>query len=164
MLTLLLIASYVFLGLCVTCLVHSWVLFHLFIPKLWYLFLPFCPHPYPFFFQLHAFFHSTHCPLPWPCPIGCCPTTYCLYSALYSPIKEPLAYPLWQITSPFWVKVNLLCSHLTSLSKMVKVSINSICSHPLPCIRWFSPTLFPFGKDALPANICPKVVSARCQI
>ena len=110
------IASYVFLGLCVTCLVHSWVLFHLFILKLWYIFWPFCLYPYPFFFLLHAFFHSTHCPLPWPCPTGCCPTAYCLHSTLYTPIKEPFAYPLWQITSPFWVKVTLPYSHLTSLS------------------------------------------------
>ena len=110
------IASYVFLGLCVTRLVHSWVLFHLFLPKLWSQILPFCPHPYPFFFLLHAFFHLTQCPLPWQCLVGCWPTTYYLHSALYTPIKEPLAYPSWQIPSPFWVKFNLPCSHLTSFS------------------------------------------------
>ena len=110
------ISTYVFRGLWVARLAHSWVLFHLFIPKLWSLFLPFFPHPYPFFFLLHAFFHLTHCPLPWPCPAGCCPTTYCPHSALYTPIKELLAYLSWQITSPFWVKVSLPCSNLTSLS------------------------------------------------
>jgi len=40
---------------------------------------------------------------------------------------------------------------------MVKASINSLCPHPLVCIRWFPPTHFAFfGKDAFPTKYIPK--------